>query len=514
MNLAAFFRPQTGLLGNSIIGNALRGGLAGLAGSTGYKGFGALGQGAMSAVDAARQRQATQIAPIQAGQQYQAGQAQIAQNNLQLAQLIAQHNVWSRLANPNAPLLTLQQVQNDPNALAQLLSNQAVSGMPGAPATGSAPATQAQVGMQPVTGGGTNVNPQVAQAYGSAASTAAPTPQAPQTSQAQTAQNDPLAQEFYNLYGMTPQQYADIGRRLMYQNDPRGQQMIDQAAKYDSNIQYQVEANKARAQAENANVTPRANAPLVTIRNGAPSVIVAPSIDESGATGYNVATGTGTQHITTGLPLGVPEEFKAAEDRNTQVQNMYAGSASAERQNVLQRMLDLANGPTKYGPGQEAKAYWTALSAVIPGISPDTSDEANMEVFKKYASTLGAQYQQATGGQGTDKQLENALERVPSPDKLNAAIKELVPYLSALEAAGQGNVNARQQWVQTYGRGGKSLIDFESAWRKAYDPRVYQYEQAVNVGQGSNWLDSNIPQPQRKAFGEKIKALMDLGAVQ
>jgi hypothetical protein len=94
MNLAAFFRPQTGLFGNSIIGSALMGGLAGLAGSTGYKGLAALGQGAMSAVDAARQRQATQIAPLQAWQNMQRGQQQI---QLGQQQLVAGNlgNIWA-----------------------------------------------------------------------------------------------------------------------------------------------------------------------------------------------------------------------------------------------------------------------------------------------------------------------------------------------------------------------------------------------------------------------------------
>jgi hypothetical protein len=114
--------------------------LAGLAGTTGYKGFSALGQGAMSAVDAARQRQATQIAPIQAGQQYQAGQQQLLQGNLQLGQTLAQFNIMQKHFAPNAPELTMADLQ-DPQTLAHVIStvaNQAMAGAGVAPSASAA----------------------------------------------------------------------------------------------------------------------------------------------------------------------------------------------------------------------------------------------------------------------------------------------------------------------------------------------------------------------------------------
>src|SRR5215472_16832723 len=70
LNLMSYFRPRTGLLGNSILGDALRGGFAGLNAGTGYTGGAAFGAGFGGAEQAARERQAAQMQTLAAGQQY------------------------------------------------------------------------------------------------------------------------------------------------------------------------------------------------------------------------------------------------------------------------------------------------------------------------------------------------------------------------------------------------------------------------------------------------------------
>lgn len=500
----SYFQPPKSPLG--ILAAGLSGGFNGLANSTGYTGMAAVGQGFAGGAQGERQRMMDQMSRGMAGQQYRQGQQQMQLVQQQLIGgnignvfALQKVNALRKQLDPTAPELTMADLQNDPNIVTSPTGGLSQSGQPGW--QGSA-GPQGPAGMQPVYGGGqggvVGVNPQVNAAYGQQAQ-AVPDPQ-------QTAQAAPQAP-------VNPFQ-ADFDRIDLEKIYAPEQAKVDlQALQARPDYMTWVAQNTA----DNSNVTPRPNAPYIQVRDGVPRVISAPSIDSSGATGYNVdegPPGTPPTHIVTGLPTGVPESYQDAVKRNKEVQDQYAGSASAERQNVLGKMAELANGPTQYGPGQEAKAYWTAWANVIPGIKLDASDEANMEVFKKYASTLGAQYQSMLGGTGTDKQLDNSLDRIPGPGKLNEAVKELVPYLQSLEVAGQGNVNARAKWVAEHGGmpGGKSYLDFEQEWRKVYDPNVYQYLLMKDPTQKQNFIQG-LSGTDYKRFQKDYMGLKQLGAL-
>ncbi len=229
------FAPRNGLLGNSLFGDAIRGGLAGLNGATGYSGFGAqLGAGAQAGTQALRQRQQFQMQNLLNGQQYLQGNQQLAQGNLSIAQAVANFNIWNQAINPNAPQITVSDVQGDPNKLAQIMSAPPNSG------GSAAGASQPQTGMQPIYGGGTGGDPQVTQAYGPSLNGAGtPTQGAPQ----QTGDSTGLVAAFAQMHGgMTPQQWSALGFRM------RNQGMIDEAAKYDPTLLTGVEKAKARGQ--------------------------------------------------------------------------------------------------------------------------------------------------------------------------------------------------------------------------------------------------------------------------
>jgi hypothetical protein len=551
-----FFRPHTGILGNSAFGSAVRGGLNGLANSTGFTGMAAVGQGFAGGTQGEQEHQFAQIRPLLLGQQYQQGQQQYQQGQQQLvsgniANIFALNkvNALRRSLDKNAPPLSMADLNADPSIVNSPTGGLQQGGQPGAQGP-LGPQGPQMVGMQPVYGGGqggpVGVNPQVNAAYGpiqgngtAPGSWPAPingpnpmnspnAPLAPGMSvsspasgapQAASQQTDPQQQAATNPF---QDEFDQIAVERQY--DPALADNHLKALQSSPDYITWKDTTDAQIAAANANVQARGTGPMVQYIGGVPHVTVAPSLDTSGATGIDVYNTDGSvkQHVTTGLPTGVPEAYKAAVDRNNEVQDLYSGSASVERQNTLQRMGELANGPTQYGPGQQSVAYWKALAAAVPGLHLITDkfgsnvDESNMEVFKKYMSTLGAQYQAALGGRGTDANLENSLNRVPGPDKLNSAIKELVPYLQSLEAAGQGNVNARAKWVADHGGmpGGKTYMDFEQTWRKAYDPRVYQYEQAAAAGQGSQWIKENLKPNELKTFEAKIAALTRLGAVQ
>lgn len=210
--LSQFFTPHRGLLGNSMVGDAVRGGLAGLGSSTGYTGLAALGQGARGGIDAGMQRRMEQMNAAGAGQQFQSGQNALAYQPAQLAQQyqsgqqgLAQGQMglqWK--ADQLNYLWTLQnpgQTNPHPYTVADIMANPSLGSAQsvpqssqGAPTqTAQAQAPQQSVGMAPVVGGQPSpgqapIDPHVMQAYGQGA-------QAPQQAPAQASPPDLAARQ-------------------------------------------------------------------------------------------------------------------------------------------------------------------------------------------------------------------------------------------------------------------------------------------------------------------------------
>ena len=187
--LSKFFSPTRGSLGgNSLIGDAIRGGLAGLGSSTGYTGLAALGQGAMGSMNAEAQRRQQQMGSIMAGQQFQQGQNQLAYQPAQLNQQYQQGQqqlVSGNIANQisllkingvrqhfGLPPVTINDLNSNPNLVnnpvGQAPTQTAARTPLRQPAQGQAP--QQPAGMAPIVGGQpspgqTPNNPQVTAAY-------------------------------------------------------------------------------------------------------------------------------------------------------------------------------------------------------------------------------------------------------------------------------------------------------------------------------------------------------------
>lgn len=185
LNLSSFFKPHSGILGNSPLAAALSGGLAGLGSSTGYTGLAAVGQGFGGATQAAQQRHEAQMQAALAGQQYQQSQNQLAYQPALLKQQLAsgqQQLVSGNLANQftlmkingvrhhyKLPDVTLDDLNNQPDLVNNPLGGQAPT-LTAQSAQTAQPPQQSSVGMQPVYGGQPSpgqapIDPHVTQSY-------------------------------------------------------------------------------------------------------------------------------------------------------------------------------------------------------------------------------------------------------------------------------------------------------------------------------------------------------------
>lgn len=366
------FRP--GLFGDSIIGRAVRGGLAGLASSTGYTGGSAIGAGFEGATDAARKRQLFNMQNLQAGQEYQGGALNLLSSRLQLERTFKQYQYF-------------QMIPKD-MTFDQWVATQGQAGQ----AAGGPPASAPQVGQQqppaldPTAQGG-----QPESTWQPQGGSVANAPQVGQT-QPQGGQTAPQPSAGDNAYGIDPDlvnvtdpsapkvQYAL--QRLAFM---MGQPAADLAQK---NIiagrpyQTGLAILNARAAAGNANITDRgAGTGIYALRtddqgNPLPPTMIARNPVQVG--GLNAAGQPTTNFV---FP---PVQGAAAEQTPGGPPSLGQGSS-------------LANAPQI---GALPPALWTAQQYVESHFDPKLISPKGATGAGQFMPGTAAQY----GGNGTDAQ--------------------------------------------------------------------------------------------------------------
>lgn len=187
-------------------------------------------------------------------------------------------------------------------------------------------------------------------------------------------------------------------------------------------------------------------------------------------------------------------------------------AGAADRISALDHIYELANGATQYGPGTTARLEKLATinSMLPPGMALGNDDVKNAQIMQKYVSNLAGQYMKALGGTGTDAQLSNSLKSMANPDMMNEAMKKVIPTLKALDAAVQAKANGYDAWLAQGNTVDKGNL-YESQFRNAYDPRVFQVMQ-MEPQQRAAFVKS-MPAPEYATFTKKYQALKQLQAL-
>lgn len=216
--------------------------------------------------------------------------------------------------------------------------------------------------------------------------------------------------------------------------------------------------------------------------------------------------------ITPADTAAATDNAKAVIQRNNDI--IQQANSSPTRLSDLHKINDIAQSPTKFGPGADKVSYWKAVASQLPGINSvgtlntdgsAASDAANYEIAKKYFSNLSGQYQKALGGTGTDKQLDIAMSGTPGPDMLNQAIAKVAPFLMGQEKALQAQANMRRAVTDPSGPYGgnpvQNLQNAEGYWQKNYDPDAFELA-SISPAQRAAYIQSLSPADAAKLGGD------------
>lgn len=190
--------------------------------------------------------------------------------------------------------------------------------------------------------------------------------------------------------------------------------------------------------------------------------------------GYTAPSGTG--RVSPGLSPGIE---KAAE--NQAVQNakrsgalIDAASESPTRINVLDNIINLSKSGIDTGPTSQFTNQMKGYVASIPGFGAWKDDVTGYQEIKKFLKQNSIRAWQSAGGSGTDAQLAAAEAANPNDKMFPRAIQVMANFAKAGELALQAKASAQDQWLAQNTNNPAAQNQFESVWRKNYDPRIFQ----------------------------------------
>lgn len=217
------------------------------------------------------------------------------------------------------------------------------------------------------------------------------------------------------------------------------------------------------------------------------------------------------------IPQGVApylqSQGKDAAERHDSV--VAAAAESPMRINVLDNIIKLSQSGVGTGPGSEFQNSVLGYAAnVVPGLSKTQDKVGQFQELQKFMYQNALRNWQAAGGTGTDSQLESAAKANPNDHLFPQALQTIAKWGKASELAVQGKANAQDAFLSQNGQTPANQIKFESTWRNAFDPKVFQYS-LMSPQEKQTFAQQDLKTPQAaKAFIAKQQSLKQLGALQ
>jgi hypothetical protein len=183
---------------------------------------------------------------------------------------------------------------------------------------------------------------------------------------------------------------------------------------------------------------------------------------------------------------------------------------------ALKQVVDLANGPTQFGPGSEASVKAAGLLNGVGqafGYQPSFNDKnvTNQQVMGKFAAQVASSAASSMGLNGSDARFNVAQQANPSGHMTNNALKDVVPYVMGLAQASSdaGRVGAAFARANP---GPNAQGDFQTMWNKAYEPRLYTWR-----AQGPQAMAAGVkalPPAEAAHVLQQYRQLKQMGAFQ
>jgi hypothetical protein len=221
-----------------------------------------------------------------------------------------------------------------------------------------------------------------------------------------------------------------------------------------------------------------------------------------------------------GMPTFGPGERQSLEQqaesnfRNVEA-NRIAASLAPQQLDQISKALTISEGVSSGGGSEFARKranLESAIAAIVPGIDSASDDATKLQMLDKYLERIAADSARVLGANAsTDAARESIARQNASTGYTKDAIQSVLEYAKAQTMAMSAKGDAQEQWLKKEGNKITGQHEFETKWRQAYDPLLFQLEALPDAKQREKV--KGLSAERRAQLKQKLQQLRDLGAM-
>lgn len=193
--------------------------------------------------------------------------------------------------------------------------------------------------------------------------------------------------------------------------------------------------------------------------------------------------------------------------------NRTAASSAPQQLDQINKALDLSKSVETGGSWTGKRAEIESnISSLIPGFSSAQSDAAKVQLLDKFTERIASDASKVLGSNASTDEARASIHRQNANIGYTPkAVQSILEYAKSQTMAMQAKGNAQDKW---FAEGGQlsNQHQFESAWRQAYDPVIFQLKAASSKEERDKIMSKLSPQ-EKKELPAKYKSLQALGAM-
>lgn len=228
-------------------------------------------------------------------------------------------------------------------------------------------------------------------------------------------------------------------------------------------------------------------------------------------------SGTGGGSDQAPARFGPGERASIEQQAETNFQNVsanrIAASLAPQQLDQINKALDISRTVETGGKFAGKRAEWeSTIASIIPGLKSAADDATKLQLLDKFAERIAADSARVLGANAsTDAARESITRQNANIGYTPKAVQEVLKYAKAQTMAMSAKGDAQEQWLKAEGNGITKAHEFETKWRQAYDPRLFQLE-SMDTGERRDFA-KKLTDKEKLEMADKLQLLRDLGAM-
>jgi hypothetical protein len=223
--------------------------------------------------------------------------------------------------------------------------------------------------------------------------------------------------------------------------------------------------------------------------------------------------GTGGTGAPATFGVGERASFEAQAEKNFEniTANRQAASMAPQQLDQINKALDLSRDVSTGAWAAKRAQIESGIGSLIPGYQ-GMDDATKLQELDKFAERIATDASRVLGVNAkTDAERESIHKQNANIGYTPKAIQAVLQYAKAQTLAMESKGNAQEAWLATQGNGITKQHEFETRFRQAYDPRVFQY--VVMDADERKKFSESLSKEDKADIAKKTRALRELGAL-